>query len=41
LLPASEGTRLVIGCSAGRDRSTSPPSCAAMPVTHADPSPPS
>jgi hypothetical protein len=32
---------LVIGCCAGRGRSTSPPSYAAMPATHANPSPPS
>jgi hypothetical protein len=36
LLADSEGHR-----RAGRDRSTSGPSCAALPATHADPSPPS
>jgi hypothetical protein len=32
---------LVIGCSVGQGRSTSPPRCAATPATHADPWPPS
>jgi DDE_Tnp_1-associated len=30
-----------LGCSAGPGRSTSPPPCATMPATHADPLPPS
>jgi hypothetical protein len=32
---------LVIGCSVGQGRSTSPPPCATTPATHADPWPPS
>ena len=31
---------LVIGRCAGQGRSSSPPPCATMPATHADPSPP-